>query len=178
MDDKVYLDANSVTRDSFAFGRMIYDSGFRPEVIIALWRGGTPIGVVVQEYLHYRGVKCYHTAVKTSAYTGIGTYREPVIENMDAVISRIQKGTRVLVVDDIFDSGSTLKAVRTQLMKTEGDIRFATLYYKPSRNQVGFEPDFYFKTTDRWLVFPHELMGLTPDEIRDKDPEVYALLGY
>ena len=177
MDDKVYLDSNGLTRDSFALARKIYDSGFRPDIVVALWRGGTPVGIVVQEYLHYRGVACYHTAVKTSAYTGIGQCREPVIENLDPVIARIGPGTKVLVVDDIFDSGATIRAVRERLGRTQAEIRVATLYFKPRRNTAGFGPDFYLREVDAWLVFPHELMGLTPEEIRRKDPEIHALLG-
>ena len=49
MDEKIYLDSNGLTRDSFALARKIFDSGFRPDVIIGLWRGGTPVAVAVQE---------------------------------------------------------------------------------------------------------------------------------
>jgi len=177
MDDKVYLDSNGLTRDSFALARKIYDTGFRPDIVIALWRGGTPVGIAVHEFLHYKGVDCYHTAVKTCAYTGIGQCREPEIENMDHLLARIKPETKVLVVDDIFDSGKTIRAVRERLAVTKADIRVATLYFKPRRNTVDFGPDFYLKEVDAWLVFPHELMGLTPEEIRRKDPEIHALLG-
>ena len=177
MDDKVYLDSNGVTRDSFALARKIYDSGFRPDVVIALWRGGTPVGIAVHEFLHYKGIECYHTAVKTCAYTGIGQCREPVSENMDYVLDRIGPGTKVLVVDDIFDSGATIRAVRARLGGTQAEVRVATPYFKPRRNTAGFGPDFYLREVDAWLVFPHELLGLTPEEIRRKDPEIHALLG-
>jgi hypothetical protein len=49
-------------------------------------------------------------------------------------------------------------------------------YYKPSRNTTTFAPDYYVRETDHWLVFPHELMDLTPDEIRTKDPFLHDLL--
>ena len=177
MSDKIFLDSNGLTRDSFALARKIYDSGFRPDVIIGLWRGGTPVAVAVQEFLHYLGVDCYHTAVKTQAYTGIGEHKHPVVENLGVLLDHLRDAERVLVVDDIFDSGDTIAAVKETLKPFVKDLRFATLYYKPARSRWPFKPEFYLKETDAWLVFPHELMGLTPDEVREKDPEVARLLG-
>ena len=173
---KIFLDSNGITRDSFALARLIYDAGFRPDVIIGLWRGGTPVAVAVQEFLQYLGVECYHTAMKTQAYTGIGEHKHPVIENMGAVLDHVKGAKRVLVVDDIFDSGDTVAAVKEAFAPFIPDLRFATLYYKPARSRWPFKPDFYLKETDAWLVFPHELVDLTPDEILRKDPAVHALL--
>jgi uncharacterized protein len=51
-----------------------------------------------------------------------------------------------------------------------GRIRIATVYYKPTRNRSRLEPDFYVQETDRWLVFPHEIQGLTRDEILRNKP--------
>ena len=149
MSDKIFLDSNGLTRDSFALARRIYDSGFRPDVIIGLWRGGTPVAVAIQEFLHYLGV----------------------------LLDHLRDAEHVLVVDDIFDSGDTIAAVKETLRPFVKDLRFATLYYKPARSRWPFKPDFYLKETDAWLVFPHELVGLTPDEVREKDPEVARLLG-
>lgn len=177
MSEKVYLDSNGLTRDSFALARKIYDSGFHPEVVIGLWRGGTPIAVAVHEFLHYLGVNCYHTALKTVAYTGIGTHKKPVVENIGAVLEHIRPNTPVLVVDDIFDSGDTAAAVKEAFAPFNNNLKIATLYYKPLRSKVPFGPDFFLKETDAWLVFPHELMGLTPEEVKEKDPAVFELLG-
>ena len=122
-------------------------------------------------------VENYHTALKTQAYTGIGEHKHPVIENMGAVMDHLRAAERVLVVDDIFDSGDTVAAVREAFRPFVKDLRFATLYYKPARSRWPFKPEFFLKETDAWLVFPHELVGLTPDEVRQKDPEVAKLLG-
>lgn len=176
MDEKIYLDSNGLTRDSFALARKIFDDGFRPDVIIGLWRGGTPVAVAVHEALHYLGVECYHTALKTQAYTGIGEHKHPVIENMGAVMDHLREAERVLVVDDIFDSGDTVAAVKDAFRPFVRDLRFATLYYKPARSRWPFGPDYWLRETDAWLVFPHELMGLTREEIRTKDPAVFEIL--
>ena len=177
MSEKVYLDSNGLTRDSFALGRKIYDSGFVPDVVIALWRGGTPVGIAVHEFLHYKGISCYHTVVKTCSYTGIEQHSEPIVENLGYVMEHLNADSNVLVVDDIFDSGATARVMKHLLSQVTKHIRIATLYYKPHRNTTNFGPDYYLKEVDSWLVFPHELMGLTPDEIKKKDEYVYSLLG-
>jgi len=95
---------------------------------------------------------------------------------MDAVLATIGDGSRILVVDDIFDTGNTIKEVLALLGRKTDDIKFATLYYKEGTNETDLEPDFYLRKTRRWIVFPHELMDLTPAEIKAKDEFVYRLL--
>jgi hypothetical protein len=55
-------------------------------------------------------------------------------------------------------------------------VRVATLFYKPGAAQVPLAPDYYLRTTDRWIVFPHELAGLSDEEIKAKDEFVYRLV--
>ena len=56
VSEKLYLDAQALLEDSFRLAAEIYHSGFRPTFIVAVWRGGAPIGIAVQEYFAYRGV--------------------------------------------------------------------------------------------------------------------------
>ena len=56
------------------------------------------------------------------------------------------------------------------------DIRIATVYYKPRRNVTDLKPDFFVHETDQWLIFPHEIDGLTVDEIRRHKPEAAIIL--
>jgi hypothetical protein len=49
-------------------------------------------------------------------------------------------------------------------------VRIATVFYKPARNRTQLQPDFCVRTTDAWLVFPHELKGLTREEILAHKP--------
>jgi hypothetical protein len=55
-------------------------------------------------------------------------------------------------------------------------VRIATVYYKPSRNKTNLAPDYFVHEVDEWLVFPHELRGLTDDEIRKHKPEASLIL--
>ena len=64
MPTKVYLSANEFLLDSFRLGKLVLDSGWRPDVLIALWRGGTPVGVAVHELLLYRGIPVADLAEK------------------------------------------------------------------------------------------------------------------
>jgi len=81
----------------------------------------------------------------------------------------------LLIVDDVFDSGSSIKAVLDTLKRKmrrnlPGDIRVATPWFKPTYNVTDIMPDYYIHETDQWLVFPHELDGLTREEIFANKP--------
>jgi hypoxanthine phosphoribosyltransferase len=175
--DKIYISANDYVRDSFRLARMILDSGWLPDDLIALWRGGAPVGVAVHEFLHYHGVRPRHRALKCQSYTGIQAHSHNVVfENSDEIFKSIVHGSRVLIVDDVLDTGNTARAVLERLAPFKADIRLATVYWKPNQNQTDIKPDFYVRETDEWIVFPHELDGLTPEEVKQKDPVIYDLL--
>jgi hypoxanthine phosphoribosyltransferase len=177
MPEKIFLTPDQLISDSFILAKKIYDSGFEPDIIIVLWRGGTPVGMAVHEFLLYKGVKSYHTVIKTESYTGIGTHAEVKIEHIDALLSTVAPNSKVLVVDDIFDSGHTMHKVHDLLQSKTPNIKLATLYYKPNANQTDLTPEFYVTETAQWIVFPHELMDLTQDEILRKDPRIFALIN-
>jgi len=177
MTSKIYVSANAYLMDSFRLARRILDSGWQPEDLIALWRGGAPVGVAVHEFFHYHGLRPRHHVLKCQSYTGIQTReREVVFENADAIFNSVVPGSRVLVIDDVFDTGNTARAVLNRLVQHHADVRLATVYWKPNQNQTDQKPDFYLRETDDWIVFPHELDGLAPEEVRLKDPALYALL--
>ena len=71
----------------------------------------------------------------------------------------------------------TAKAVKARIDATGAEMRMACVYWKPEKNVTPYKPDFYVRTLDRWIVFPHEIEGLTPDEIMDKDPILAELMG-
>ena len=75
----------------------------------------------------------------------------------------------------MFDSGRSLEAVIAELRRRcrrnlADQIRIATVYYKPERNRSSLKPDYYVRSTNSWLVFPHELQGLTRQEILEHKP--------
>ena len=68
MTAKTYLSAQKLLEDSFQLGANVVASGFQPSIIIAIWRGGTPVGIAVQEMLAYSGIETNHIAIRTSSY--------------------------------------------------------------------------------------------------------------
>lgn len=173
---KEFVDANQLVRESFILARQVYDSGYRPDVLIVLWRGGTPVGIVVHEFLRFKGMETYHTAVKAESYVGIDRRVDPCIEHLDTVLEHVADNAAVLVVDDIFDTGRTLAKVIELMACRTRRVKIATLYVKDGQNQTDLFPDYYVRRTDRWVVFPHELMDLTPEDLAAKDPAIQALL--
>lgn len=183
MSEKLYLNAQDLLEDSFRLGALVLKSGFRPSVMIAIWRGGAPIGIAVQEMLAYFGVETDHIAIRTSSYgSGIDDRRRSIrIHGMNYLIKRIRHEDRLLIVDDVFDTGHTIEAViddlrRKARLNTPGDIRIAVPWYKPARNETGRVPDYYLHETESWIKFPHSLEGLTEEEIRIRRPDIDVIV--
>ncbi len=183
MSEKLYLDAQILLEDSFRLAAEIYRSGFRPTFIVAIWRGGAPIGIAVQEYFAYRGVETDHIAIRTSSYTGIDQRsRQVAVYGLSYLIKSLTHEDSLLIVDDVFDTGQTvnaiIKEIRSKLRRnTPRDIRVAVPYYKPTRNQTAITPDYYLHETARWLKYPYSLEGLSVEEIKTHRPEIYAIIG-
>jgi hypoxanthine phosphoribosyltransferase len=64
------------------------------------------------------------------------------------------RGQRVLIVDEVWDSGTTIDAVTERVRQAGGEPTTAVLHYKPTRSQVAGVPDYHVVTTDRWVVYP------------------------
>ena len=179
---KVYLSAQGLLEDSFALAKQVLDSGFEPTFIIAIWRGGTPIGIAVQEYLEYHGIETNHIAIRTASYSGIDNQaREVKVFGLNYLVKHVQHSDRLLIVDDVFDTGKSVEAIINELrtrsrLNTPEQIRIAVPYYKPSRRQVELEPDFVIHETTDWLKYPHSLEGLSQEEMKIHRPEIYEII--
>nr|WP_298721908.1 phosphoribosyltransferase family protein [uncultured Steroidobacter sp.] len=174
--EKTYISAESLLRDSLALGLQIVRSGFRPSFLVGIWRGGAPIGISVQEVLEFNGIECDHISIRTSSYLGMDLQSKTVrVHAIDYLVSRLSAEDQLLLIDDVFDSGRSLEAVVAELQRRcrrnmPEQVRIATVYYKPSRNTSSLRPDYCIRETDQWLVFPHELQGLTREEILANKP--------
>jgi len=178
---KTVLSAQELLDDSFRLGLRVLESGFRPTLIIAIWRGGTPVGMAVQEILDYCGVESDHIAIRTSSYVGVDQRGAVAVHGLNYIIKKICHEDRLLIVDDVFDTGNTIAAVIEELRKrardnTPDDIRIAVPWYKPSRNETDLVPDYFIHETAEWLVFPHELDALSPEELREARPEIARIV--
>ena len=140
--------------------QQIADSGWMPDLIVAIARGGMlPAGAIS----YALGVKA-NGAINVEFYTGVGkTMAEPEILEPYMDISSLE-GKRVLIVDDVADSGKTLKLIM-DLISEKGlsmggdsakvDARSATIYLKPTSI---IKPDYIFKQTNKWINFPWSVL--------------------
>jgi hypoxanthine phosphoribosyltransferase len=94
------------------------------------------------------------------------------------MLININEDSNLLIIDDIFDSGKTIKGIVDKIKSESKNpkIKIATVYYKPKNNKTDIVPDFYLKKTGSWLVFPHELEDLTEDEIKKKSKKEHKVL--
>lgn len=175
---KKYLDAGEYLRDIWLLASKVVKSDWRPDIIVALWRGGAPAGVAVHEFFKAAGWDAGHIPLKCSSYSGIGENEGKVeFTAGEIVFGMLSPGMKVLVVDDVFDTGLTAKAVKEHVSETGAEMRIAAVYWKREKNLTDILPDYYARETGTdWLVFPHEIEGLTMEETRCKDPVLADML--
>lgn len=168
---KKFVSPESLRKDSYALAAKVVQSGFRPDFMVALWRGGSSIGCCVHEFLKYLDIHTDHIAIRTSRYSGVDEAKATIsVHNLNYLVNRLTKDSRVLLVDDVYDTGLSIQAVFEALKgrlgdKMPTDIRVATVYFKPKRNKTTRVPEYFVVESDEWIVFPHELEGLTLPEI-------------
>jgi hypothetical protein len=183
---KTIVAANDLLLDSFRLAVKIRDAGFRPDFLVGLWRGGSAVGIAVQEGLEYFGIDTDHIAVRTS-YTGRPGYTRMVdkadsirVHGLDYLLDRVCAEHSMLIVDDVYSTGSSVKAVIDQLSakarrNLPHDIRIATVWYRPGEKTVR-PPDYYIHETGDWLILPYELSGMDIDELREHKPEIAPVI--
>lgn len=127
----------------------VLKSGYKPDAIIGVSRGGlVPLRIFSDEYegteIGVIRVAFYEDVKKTGS--------EPrILQDVNVDVS----GRRILVVDDVADTGRSLETVRRHFKdKGASDVKIATVYYKPWSI---LKPDYYVKKTEKWIIFPHEI---------------------
>lgn len=179
--EKYYISPRQLLEDSFALAWQVFESGYRPDYVIGIWRGGTPVAIAVHELLEVLGIRADHMAIRTRSYSGIAKRGERVqVDGLEYLAGRVSAGDKLLLVDDVHDTGLSLLQVMEDLQRECGadtpDIRIAVPWFKPGSNRIGRAPDYFVHQTEAWLVFPHELVGLSMAELRRYKPELGALL--
>jgi hypoxanthine phosphoribosyltransferase len=185
--DKLFIEEEALLNDSFRMAVSVYESGFAPTFIVGIWRGGSSVGIYVQECLQFLGVESDHISIRTS-YAGLPEYQKSVddpstirVHGLQYLLENLNADDRLLIVDDVFNSGYSIEAVLNQLNKKlrlnmPADVRIATPYYKPARNKTDRHPDYFVHEVDEWLVFPYELQGLSREDIEANKPAMAGVL--
>jgi len=183
---KKFIAADELLRDSFQLAADIHKAGFEPDFLVGLWRGGSAVGIAVQEGLDYLGVQTDHIAIRTS-YQGATSYTEMVsrvngirVHGLQYLLENLSSKHSLLIVDDVYSTGSSVKAVVDQLEKKTRrnmprDVRIASVWYRPTERTLR-TPDYFVHETRDWLALPYELTGMTTDELREHRPELGSII--
>jgi hypoxanthine phosphoribosyltransferase len=119
------------------------------DALLAITRGGMVPACLVSEKLNIRNVM----VAAVMFYTGLGeTREEPIFLQFPA--DPLLSNQRVLIVDDVWDSGKTAVSVRERVLAAGGRPEVAVLHYKPTRSRYPLAPDYYVVETDAWIVYP------------------------
>lgn len=185
--EKLFIKEDALICDSFRLGAQIFESGYRPDFIVGIWRGGSTVGIYVQECLQYLGVKTDHIAIRTS-YQGLPSYQSMIedqqnikVHGLRYLLENLNHDDKLLIVDDVFSSGISINAVIEQLSRRvkrnmPADVRVAVPWYKPDNNRTERVPDYYINTSDKWLVLPYEMVGLSKEEIYANKPDLQPIM--
>ena len=121
---------------------------FHPDLIIGVCRGGWPPARVISDLLGNPKL----ANISVEFYVDVAeTKNKPVVTQS---VTAPVKGKKILILDDVADTGKTLKLVKEHLFdRGAEEVKIATIYYKPWSIVV---PDYYEKETKRWIVFPWE----------------------
>jgi hypoxanthine phosphoribosyltransferase len=127
----------------------IRKNGFKPDMIVGVSRGGWPPARVLSDLMDNPNL----ANVRAEFYLGVAETKEKAI--LTQPVSMPVAGKKVLVVDEVADTGRSLELVKEHIFRNgAAEVKIATVYYKPWSI---IKPDYYEKETSRWIVFPWEI---------------------
>jgi hypoxanthine phosphoribosyltransferase len=194
---KEFLPYDTVRNNALKMAYRIYHDGFVPDVIYASLRGGAYLGNVISEYfkiVHRRAHPVYYAAVVARSYTGVGAADEVKVEGWTFPPEALRTGDKVLLVDDIFDSGQTINYLARIIMDKgipRTNLKIAVHDYKyfyDKDEQYPVQPDYWcrkhelsVRDENLWIHYlSHELVGLSREELEEHyyahDPELRDVL--
>jgi len=195
---KEFLPYDTVRNNGIKMAHKIYKDGFYPDVIYVSLRGGVYLGNIISEYFKIlqRGVRpVYYAAVVARSYTGVKESEEVRVEGWTYSTDALRTGDKILLVDDIFDTGRTINFLASLILEKgilRKDLKIAVHDYKyfyDRPEQLPIQPDYWcrrhdlsIKEEDMWIHYSsHELIGLTPEELEtyyfSHDPELREALA-
>jgi len=194
---KEFLPYETVRNNALKMAHRIYRDGFIPDVIYVSLRGGVYLGNVICEYfkiVQRRARPVYYAAVVARSYTGVAEAAEVKVEGWTYMPEHLRTGDKVLLVDDIFDSGKTINRLANIIMERgvpRNDLKVVVhdyKYFHDKAEQLPVQPDYWsrrhdlsLKDEDMWIHYSsHELIGLSRQELEDhyyaEDPELRDVL--
>lgn len=193
---KEFVPFETVRNNGLKLAHKIYkQDGFVPDVIYCSMRGGAYLANIISEYYKYFGENnILFAAIAARSYSGINQAQEKLtVDGWTVLPQNLPSDSKILLVDDIFDSGNTINQLMEILVEAglkRENIKIAVHDYKDFKNKKAhkFVPDYFCRkhtiTKDEenfWIHYmSHELIGLTETELEEhyfsKDPELRKVL--
>lgn len=198
---KEFLEYDTVRNNALKLANKIYKDGFIPDVIYCSLRGGAYMANIISEYFKILAkVNKFHpvlyAGVVARSYSDVAQHTKVFIDGWTYPPENLRPGDKILLVDDIFDSGRTINCLVETLMNSRGmpredikvvvhDYKFFTYY----NEQLPIQPDYYCRKFEinspeenRWIHYmSHELVGLSKKELEEyyfkDDPELIDVLS-
>ena len=181
---KEFLPYDKVRDNALKLAAKIYNEGFIPDVIYVSLRGGAYLGNVISEYfkvINRKGRPVYYAAVVARSYSDVRKSEQIKVEGWTYAPEHLRIGDKVLLVDDIFDSGKTINHLAGIILEKgipREDLKVAVHDYKyfyDKPNQLPIQPDFWCRKheqsihdEDSWIHYmSHELVGLNGTELEE-----------
>ncbi len=197
--EKEFIPSDTIRDNALKLVHHMYmEDHFVPDVIYASLRGGAYMANVFSEYYKMVRLKNHekpvlYAAVVARSYGFLRNQTKVMIDGWTYSPEYLRTGDKVLLVDDIFDTGKTVNALAQTIMEhgiPREDLKVAVYDYKmpvyKSSEPLPIQPDYYCRKhvmegpdEDRWIHYNcHEFVGLTSKEIDEqyKDPEVRKIL--
>ncbi len=194
--NKEFLPYTKVRNNAIKLAYRIYKDGFIPDVIYVSLRGGAYIGNIISEFfklLRKKERPIFYAAVVARSYTDVRAQDSVRIDGWTYNPEHLRNGDKILLVDDIFDSGKTINYL-TEVIINKGipreDLKIAVHDYKVFPNEkrnLPIHPDYYCRKhsidsteSDIWIHYmSHELVGLSNIELEENyykdDPELIEI---
>ncbi|HLC73187.1 MAG TPA: phosphoribosyltransferase family protein [Candidatus Nanoarchaeia archaeon] len=158
---------NKVYDDSAKLFIQIHESGFYPDVIASVYKGGCSIiaPTIIELFMAAGHNNFYHTPFKASSYNRPGERDDVKFEGLDALKERLKQEDKVLIVEDIIDEGKTFEKIMHELKLVSNNVKFAVLYWRKDKHKGGLTPNYYVEEVTQWINFPHEISDLANQDL-------------
>ena len=184
---KEFLPYETVRNDALKIAHKIFQDGFIPDVIYASLRGGAYMANVISEYFKILASKekfhpVLYAGVVARSYSDVANHTKVFIDGWTYPPQNLRPGDKILLIDDIFDSGNTINCLVKELMNSRGipreDIKVVVhdyKYFTYYKEQLEIQPDYWCRRFDitkpeenRWIHYmSHELVGLSNEELEE-----------
>jgi hypoxanthine phosphoribosyltransferase len=150
MGKYLYIPPSEIFKLSYDLCKKIKESGFNPDFLLGISRGGLCVTRILSDYFDIRDVRI----VRVIYYKGIKKTKTKPKLAQDLDFKSLKK-KRFLLIDDVADTGGSLDYIVNLLRKREiKNFKIATLHHKPWSK---FKPDFFVGETDKWIIYPWEV---------------------